>query len=348
MLLDITNRLVGRGSSARAQLAQMCSQQSVLSATKLAVMLSLAFLAILLANSNANAQQTAFNIKPQVQETEFSYAWTNKDKNYNLSFSIPSAALIDMPSSPAAYSKRVFQEAVYSQVMQEAKRIDPRLAKVNVERKYDGLSFNVQSKKSEQAQLVLNRLSAAHDQAQKDYYTNNYFAEYSSPTGEQGIRHDHAKYTELSSPALIAVVEAIKEIQQQPGNPREFVEIALSWIQSIPYDKLENRISSNGSGFISPRDLLMQNKGDCDSKSTLMAAILKAYSPRINVEMVYLRNHALLAVAMPSMPRDQTINKKGIKYVLLEPTGPAQLGIGEVDDDTKMALRNRQFDTTAL
>jgi hypothetical protein len=79
-----------------------------------------------------------------------------------------------------------------------------------------------------------------------------------------------------------------------------------------------------------------------------MAALLKAYNPRINVEMVYLRNHALLAVAMPSMPRDQTINKKGIKYVLLEPTGPAQLGIGEVDDDTKMALRNRQFDTTAL
>lgn len=311
-------------------------------------MFTLALLATLLVNSNAKAQQTAFNIKPQVQETEFSYAWTNKDKDFKLSFSIPSAGLIDMPSSPAAYSKRIFQEAVYSQVMQEAKRIDPRVARVNVERKYDGLSFNVQSKKSEQAQLVLDRLSAAHDQAQKDYYTNNYFAEYSSPTGEQGIRHDHAKYTELSSPALVAVVEAIKEIQQQPSNPREFVEIALSWIQSIPYDKLESRISSNGSGFISPRDLLMQNKGDCDSKSTLMAALLKAYSPRINVEMVYLRNHALLAVAMPSMPKDQTINKKGIKYVLLEPTGPAQLGIGEVDDDTKMALRNRQFDTTAL
>lgn len=297
---------------------------------------------------NAHAQQSIFRAIPNTQETRFSYEWKQQDRSYNLQFNIPNAALLSMPDSPSTYNKRVFQEAVYSQVMQEAKRIDPRLGRINIDKNSNGLSFRVQSKQSGAAQKILNKLSAVHEQAQKDYYTNNFFIQYQTPARENGIRHDHAKYTELSSLSLRPIVEAIKAIQQQPTNPREFVEIALTWIQSIPYDKLENRLSSNGSGFMSPRDLLLQNKGDCDSKSTLMAALLRAYNPRIDLQMVYLDNHALLGVAMRAMPKDQTVNKNGSRFVLLEPTGPAQLKIGEVADTTKMAIRNRQFDLAAL
>jgi hypothetical protein len=303
---------------------------------------------LLITFANAQAQQTKFRAAPNIQGTMFTYEWTQQDTTYNLQFAISNAQLMSMPDSPSAYNKRVFQEAVYSQVMQEAKLIDPRLARVSVEKNNSRLSFNVQSKQPGKAQKVLDKLSAAHEKAQTDYYNNHYFLRFKSPAGENTIRHDHSKYTQLSSLSLSPVVEAIKAIQQQPKNPREFVEIALSWIQSIPYDTLENRLSSNGAGFISPRDLLLQNQGDCDSKSTLMAALLKAYNPRINLEMVYLRDHALLGIAMRALPNDLTINKKGMRFVLLEPTGPAQLKIGEVADTTKMALRNRQFDSSTL
>ncbi|MGB3726339.1 MAG: hypothetical protein WA981_11275 [Glaciecola sp.] len=295
-----------------------------------------------------SAKQTQFMVKGSGNQTVFSYEWQQQDKNYRLNFSILSTELYAMPGSPAAYRSALLHEYVYKRVMQAAQKIDPTFANINVNKKHDGLSFQVKSRNQNSAQATLRELEQAHEQAQNDYYSEHLFVTYKENSGQRTIRHDHAKYTALSHGALAPVVDAIKAIQQNPNNPREFVSIALSWIQNIPYNTLENRLSSNGAGFASPRDLIMQNKGDCDSKSTLLAAVLKAYNPNIDIQMVYLPEHALLAIGMRKLPKEMTISQKGLNYVLVEPTGPAQFAIGEVADSTKLALRNRQFDMVRL
>lgn len=295
-----------------------------------------------------SAQQNSFSKANKSSNTEFNYDWRHQDSEYQLNFTFDTATLYAMPPSPPNYSLKVFQEKVYIEVMHAASKIDAKLANIDIKKNHTGLSFNVRSRYPKQAQLVLDELKMAHDEAQEAYWSDNFFIKYSSTTGADIIRHDHAKYTSLSSSSLHPIVEAIKNLQTNPQDTREFIHIALGWIQSIPYNKLEDRLSSNGSGFVSPRDLLIQNQGDCDSKSTLMAALLKAYNQYLDIQMVYLPKHALLAIKLRANDSEMTIKYQGEEYILLEPTGPAQLPIGEVADTTKLSLQNRQFTLTSL
>jgi hypothetical protein len=299
------------------------------------------------------AQQTLFKKDSRGLKTEFSYAWRHKDAQYNLSFALETTALFAMPPSPSNYSPKVFQDNLYVKVMQAAQQIDPKMANIDVTKNHSGLSFNVSSNKPNQAQKVLDKLKLVHDKAEDEYWADNYFVKYHSPTGASGIRHDHAKYTLNSSDALLPIVRAIKQLQTNQQDIKEFITIALGWIQSIPYNSLEDRLTSNGAGFISPRDLLLQNQGDCDSKSTLMAALLKAYNRELNVHMVYLPDHALLAVDLHSLgvkanQAEITLQYRGKSFVLIEPTGPAQFSIGELADSTTLSLHNRQFDLASM
>lgn len=293
----------------------------------------------------AFAQQTAFHAKNSNKQTKFSYKWKEHDKTYNLSFSIPNTTLYAMPASPASFNQQLLIDSVYRSVMLHAKTIDPRVARIRVRKARDGLSFNVQS--SQSADEILAQLSAANEQAKQAYLDEKMLVAHQVVNNNTSLRHDYTKYVLLSSSSLKVVADAIVEIQQNKS-PREFVEIALSWIQTIPYNTIESRLNSNGSGFISPRDLLVQNKGDCDSKSTLLAALLKAYNPKLDLQMIYLSDHALLGLAIKPKPTDITVKQKGIEYVLIEPTGPAQYPIGKVSDDTSMDLRNRQFSMIQL
>lgn len=301
-----------------------------------------------LVSTSTMAQQSQFLKATRGQQTEFNYQWRYQNTEYAMSFAINTATLYAMPPSPPNYSAQIFQENVYAQVMHTARGIDPRLAKINIRKNNSGLSFNVSSRQPNQAQTILDKLTKAHDKAQRDYLAQHYFVRYTPPNGNATIRHDHAKYTLNSSLSLLPVVEAIKQLQMNLSDPREFITIALGWLQTIPYNQLEDRLSSNGAGFVSPRDLLWQNQGDCDSKSTLLAALMRAYNPSIDVKMVYLPDHALLAIHLRADDNDMSLQVNGKDYVLVEPTGPAQFDIGEVADSTKLSLNNRQFDLASM
>lgn len=304
------------------------------------------------AHFNLHAKQTYFskqnNLVNKLSVTQFDYTWQQNNQELSLSFALSNADLMAMPSSPVAYSQNIFQQSVYVRVMQEAQKIDSTLGKINIIKTASGMSFRVSSTSNQQAEQILAQLERAHNQAELDYWDEHFFIQYTDQRGAVGIRHDHAKYTNLSSSFLNPIVNAIKSLQKRPNDSREFIQIALGWIQNIPYNPLINRISSNGAGFVSPKDLLLFNQGDCDSKSTLMAALLKAYDPHIKVQMIYLPNHALLGVSIQPKTQERTIRLAGVDYVLIEPTGPAQLAIGELPKSSTLALRNRQIDMTTL
>lgn len=81
------------------------------------------------------------------------------------------------------------------------------------------------------------------------------------------------------------------------------------------------------------------NRGDCDTKSTAMAAILRNLFPDMKMIMVLVPNHAFLAVAMPKQPGDQYLRFDGTDYVVLEAAGPALTPVGRAYPATKEYIR---------
>ncbi|MFC4700489.1 hypothetical protein ACFO4O_09990 [Glaciecola siphonariae] len=295
----------------------------------------------------AKADQTHFSthFSPQVEPDSlaFSYQWSTHDGDFTLEFALPTAALAQMPATQSTFSNAMMQREIEVALLKYAKALNPKTGRVSIKRRGSGLEYGVKTRLPEQGKKVMADLSRLSETARAQYLSQHFYTPYTSPTGQKAIQQDHAKYAEQSAPHLLPVVEAIKAMQQSPNNPREFINIALSWIQSIPYNTLENRATSNGAGFVSPKDLLMQNQGDCDSKATLLAALMRAYSGGVNQKMVLLPKHALLAIAIHPLPDDKTVSQDGKDYVLLEAAGPAYFEAGEAADSTLMGIRNRQY-----
>jgi hypothetical protein len=114
-------------------------------------------------------------------------------------------------------------------------------------------------------------------------------------------------------------------------------------VQSIPYSPLESRITSSGAGFNPPAKLLWENQGDCDSKMTLSATILRALMPRIDMVMIYIDQHALIGIAITGEAGEMTIDYQGITYLLAEPTGPALYPLGTLTPESELAVDQGRY-----
>ena len=133
----------------------------------------------------------------------------------------------------------------------------------------------------------------------------------------------------------MSVSQAFYEKVASESDSRAYFSLILSWLQSIPYDTLEDRVVSNGSGYAPPISVLMQNLGDCDSKAVLASSMVRAFLPTTKMIVLYLPNHALLGIALTPMADDRTIEYDGDVYVLYDPTGPALIPFGQVSEDTE-------------
>ena len=53
--------------------------------------------------------------------------------------------------------------------------------------------------------------------------------------------------------------------------------------------------------------------------------------------------HALLGVALPAKPGEATLNREGETYLLMEPTGPTQLAMGQLAPTSKTLIDSKQL-----
>lgn len=293
----------------------------------------------------AYSQQEHFLRKSSTLGIEFNYQWQSVDGTRELSFLLAHANIDSLPNSAPAYNMALAQNYIHRNLLKYAKTIDPKVAKISIKRSGDLLNMAVSGKLADQVNEITETLSKKHEEAKADYFTKNYYVSFRNEMGQMTIKQDHRRYAEESSHNLNGIVLAIKEQLNNPNDAREFIDFTLNWLQTIPYDTLENRISSNGSGFAAPRQLLLNNKGDCDSKSTLFLALLKSYNPRLPTKMVFLPNHALVGISLKPNTKDEQIIQNKVSYILAEPTGNAQYPLGEIAPSSKMAIRNHQFTT---
>ena len=113
---------------------------------------------------------------------------------------------------------------------------------------------------------------------------------------------------------------------------RAGLERLLLFTQSIPYDPLRDRTDS--AGFLPPLQLLAENRGDCDSKSVLFAALAHRLYPDLSIGMALIPGHAYLLLGLSSGPGDTLIDWSGRGWVVAEPVGPALTGLGQLSDQS--------------
>jgi len=59
--------------------------------------------------------------------------------------------------------------------------------------------------------------------------------------------------------------------------------------------------------------------------------------------LVFIDNHALIGIEIPVQADDQTITIDNISYVLAEPTGPRLLNLGEIAQESELAVGNGHY-----
>ena len=185
------------------------------------------------------------------------------------------------------------------------------------------------------------------------YLDNNNYIQFINAAGERMIKPDHRKIAALSTSSLQPLADAFAA-QLTTTDPREGISKLLSFVQSIPYDSLQSvsyarsRIDPSAEpqpklSFLTPLDVLRYNLGDCDSKATLLGAMLKSLYPELSMAMVFIPQHALLAIDIPGQDAELTISVGNKDYIMLDATGPALMKMGQVQAQTAMHLTKNAF-----
>lgn len=117
------------------------------------------------------------------------------------------------------------------------------------------------------------------------------------------------------------------------------IAAALAFTQTaIRYENVPMEIKGRQTGGIyPPLETLALGKGDCDTKTALLAAILLNWN-RVKIVGVGVPGHYLMGILRNPAKGDAFVEYKGGRYVLVEPAGPGWLPPGTVDRKTLSLL----------
>jgi|GEM_PF-3468316 hypothetical protein len=185
----------------------------------------------------------------------------------------------------------------------------------------------------ERVQAELTRI----EQGMDDFVQSYFMARNYRLTNQRLLMPDYARLAKVETPWLAPVAEAIAAwsaaLDGSGAGQRVLLNRLLLFTQSIPYSRLADRQSS--IGFLPPLQLLDENRGDCDSKAVLFAAIAHQLYPRLPIVMVLLSNHAYLALGISPEPGDRFIERDGRSWTLAEPVGPGHTRLGELGKESE-------------
>jgi len=136
---------------------------------------------------------------------------------------------------------------------------------------------------------------------------------------------DYSNVANRHAAAMAGVAQALR----RPGESlRKTAARVVRFLQSIPY----SFEFSNAANCQSPTGMLAENRGDCDTKATALSSIMINCGVRTVVLMAGGHNirHAFSGIAIPVETGDRTIDFEGVRYVVVDATGPAQYKLGQV------------------
>jgi hypothetical protein len=279
------------------------------------------------------AQQLDFKRVSRSGDELLSYKWRDQFRHvHTLSFTLTRQAIREAESAFAEFSLEAMWKIVERDLREEVERFGDG-AEIEIRRGSDGLRWKVKAR-NPQALDQLNQRIRERVARSKQAYLSRYLRRTS---GDTRVLVDFAAATRALQGPLRAVARALGEVPDVPNDERARIALALGFFQEIPYTTLEDK-HRQGGDFLPAPALLAQNRGDCDSKSVALAAVLRTFTRLRRLAVVTMPGHAILAVEMPAEQGDTTIRHGGRQYVALEPAGPLMAPIGKVSAQTARHL----------
>jgi len=165
----------------------------------------------------------------------------------------------------------------------------------------------------------------------------------------RGFRLEGANTVAVDIPAVVrrnaaplnSVAQALENTAAAKNyDSQDTVGAALSLVQTAVLYAVPPDVDAQGrhtGGIWPPLEALALGKGDCDTKSALLGALLSNW-PGVKLLGVGVPEHYLLAMRQNPAKGEMFVEYQGEKYVLLEPAGPAWLAPGSVGEHTAQLL----------
>lgn len=295
-------------------------------------------------STSALSEQTRFQKNKDPNFINLNYTWLDHQQQpRELAFSLSTDITQNQYRNQTDYKPEMAQRYVYVELMKQAQQVNPKEARVKLVHRGQRIEVSVTSRSRQMISKWQGLMAEKQESAFDQYLHDNHYTRFTNYMGQEGVLPDHIRYIQESRDIVLPVAQAIYDQLTEGSSTRDYINLLLSWIQTIPYDTLESRIGSSGAGFFSPVEVLVNNRGDCDSKATLTAALLRALLPNLSMAIVYLPNHALLAINLGIRSDEQNLDIRGAPHVLIEPTGPAQVTIGNTSQETARHLANGSY-----
>ncbi|MCH9852726.1 MAG: hypothetical protein K0U45_04405 [Alphaproteobacteria bacterium] len=180
------------------------------------------------------------------------------------------------------------------------------------------------------------------NQSLKDYYLL-----LSKQQGGYAIRVDYHAVVDQHRAEMLPVMQGVVNDAPTDSDLRVHIENALNFVQSIPYDTLEKRDLNGLSGFLLPPSMIVQNRGDCDTKSAALLAMLSHIMPEsLNgypLIMVLIEGHAFIGANIKPRGDDTVHQYKGSDYVMMEVAGPGLFPVGKLAAQSAQALAQNKI-----
>lgn len=310
--------------------------------TAVKTFISLLFFALFLITT-VQAKQLSFTKQVQENSYTFSYQWIDHDKILqSINFSLTKPALFERFRMLRPYQGEFAQKTILRTIKKQLRQ-QPLTGTNAVFKQHEGKTvIQVQGLDEEKVAAAYKEIKRIEQEATKKYFQKNYYQHFTTHDQQTGIKVDHVSIAQIS----VADFKGLKAIildKVSDKDIRQVTNFVLSFVQSIPYSTLESRLTSSGSGFNPPAKLLWENQGDCDSKMTLTATILRVLMPRINMAMIYIDQHAFIGIAIPAEGDEVSIQYQQVNYLLAEPTGPALYKLGSLAPESELAINQQRY-----
>lgn len=289
------------------------------------------------------AKQISFSKYSQDNQYIFNYQWIDHDnKPQSMNFALTKTALFERFRMLRSYQSEFAEKTIMRTVKKQLSE-QPLIGAQAFFLQRDGkMVVQVKGREDKNVALAYQKVKEIEQEAVTQYFKKNYYQLFTTHDQQTGIKVNHASIAH-DSIADFKVLKPIVLDTVEVENIRKVTNYVLGFVQSIPYSTLESRITSSGAGFNPPAKLLWENQGDCDSKMTLTATILRALMPRIDMAMIYIDQHAFIGIAIPAEAEEMTIEHQGISYLLGEPTGPALYRLGELAPESELAVNQGRY-----
>jgi hypothetical protein len=293
--------------------------------------------------SFAVAEQSHFSKLDNDDNYQFNYQWQDINAiTQSITFPLAKSIIFGQFRNFKTYKIDVAQKFIKKHIKRRLRKNPFPDVRINFNNQDN--SIDITGKSELKISDAYTAISDMELEISEKYLKDNLYHRFTTHNQVNAIKPDHRRFANLSVEYLKPIKPVILE-KVSIKNIREVTDFTLGFVQSIPYSTLESRITSAGAGFNPPLKLLWENQGDCDSKVTLTAALLRSLMPRINIALIFIDNHALIGVNVASEigSEEMTIEHNGITYLLAEPTGPVLLTLGTISEDSQQAILQGQY-----